>query len=338
MKACLPVAQHVTELCLHRPCQVFSHQVTQVSLPRDKADQWNGSVSIRGFHQLHQLGALTAHKTNVCRMAGQPQHQLIQEQDDRVVTQRLRMAGHDAQAIVERYERLAPASQRAVCRKELADEVTNQARSFFAIGGLQHGSTEAGRIPAAIQGTPTAATAARAFVELGKKDCVANLLAHAFGIFKQAFGQVEARYRCVRVQLAHKLGVLAQDGALHVSGTNHVIGHQQKLLAMRPTMSCDHTGQFGDGPCLYIASQHQVQHGHEVALTRAKTAMQVGRFAAAGLHRLLDKAQRVVKGIHQLRGDHIVAQGGFGVRHTLRQLEHKITLVHSLRDVDQVFK
>ena len=126
VEARLPMLQHVAELHLHRARQVFTHQVTQVTLPRHKADQRNGAVGIGGFHQLDQLGAFAADEIDVGRMAGQPQHQLVQEQDDGVVTQRLGVAAHDAQAIVQRHERLAAARQRAVGREELRDQIAHQ--------------------------------------------------------------------------------------------------------------------------------------------------------------------------------------------------------------------
>ena len=47
-------------------------------------------------------------------MTGQPQHQLVQEQDHGVVTQGLRVPRHDAQPIVQRHKRFFATGQRAV--------------------------------------------------------------------------------------------------------------------------------------------------------------------------------------------------------------------------------
>ena len=252
------------------------------------------------------------------------------------------MAGHDAQAIVERDKRLAAPGQRAVGGKKLGDQVAHQARALLAVGRFQRGGFKAGRIPAAVDVAPAAALAlaacrARRFIELGKKSRIADLPAHALRVAKQAFGQIKAGNRRCRVQLAHKLRVLPEDGAFHVLGANHVVGHEQELFAMRPAIFGDHTRQLGNRARLRVARQQKIQHGHEVAFARTKTAVQVSRLAAAGRHRLLDKTQRIVKGIDQLRRHHIVAQRGFGVGHAFGQLEHKVALMHALGNVDQVF-
>ena len=320
VKACLPVAQHIAELGLHRAGQVLAHQIAQVALPCHKADQWNRSVGVGGLHQLHQLGALAADKAHISGMAGQPQDQFVQEQNDSVVTQCLGMPGHDAQTVVQRNIRFAITCQRAVGREKLADQIAHQACALLAIGCFQGGSAEAGGVPTGVHIAPFTARASGAtgaFVELGKKGRIAHLLAHALGIRKQAFGQVETGNRRLWMALAHKLGVLPQDGALHVLGANHVVGHQQELLAMRPAVFGNHCGQFRRGAGLRVACQQEIEHRHKVALARAKTAVQVSRLAAAGLDRLLDEAQRIVKSVHQLGRDHVVAQRGVGVGYAL---------------------
>ena len=139
------------------------------------------------------------------------------------------------------------------------------------------------------------------------------------------------------MQLAHKLRVLAQDGAFHVPRADHVVGHQEEFLSAGPAVPGDHAGQLWDGAGLRVVRQQEVEHRHEVALARAEAAMQVSGLAAAGLDRLLDEAQRVFKGIDQLRRYHVVAQRRVRVGHAFGQLEHKVALMHALRNVDQVF-
>ena len=341
MKACFPVAQHIAELYLHHARQILTHQVAQITLPRHEADQRDWPVRIGGLHQLDQLGALAADEVDICRMAGQPQHQFVQEQDDRVVTQIARMAAHDAHAVIQRHERLAAARQCAIGREELADQITHQARALLAVGCLQHGRLEARGVPTGVERAPatrTSAVALRAFIQLGKERLISHAQPQLAGVLEQPLGQVEARHRCCRVLLAHELGVLAQHGAFHVASAHHVVGHQQELAAMRPAVARHHVGQFRRRAGLGIAGQQQVQHGHEVALARAETPVQIGGLAAAGLHGLLDKAQRIAEGIHQLWRDHIVAQSLLGMGDAFGQLEHEIALVHPLRNVDQVFQ
>ncbi len=127
VKARFPVLQHIAELQLHRAGKVLAHQVAQVALACDEADQRHGPIGVGGLDQLDQLGALAADEVDVGSVACEPEHQFIQEQDHRVVAQRLSVAAHDAQAIVERDERLATAGQAAVCREVLCDQVADEA-------------------------------------------------------------------------------------------------------------------------------------------------------------------------------------------------------------------
>ena len=101
VKARFPMLEHVAELQLHRAGQVFAHQIAQVALAGDEADQRDRPVGVGGLHQLHQLGTLAADEMDVGGVAGQPEHQFIEKQDDRVVTQRPGMAAHDAETVVE---------------------------------------------------------------------------------------------------------------------------------------------------------------------------------------------------------------------------------------------
>ena len=157
MKARLPVAQHVAELQLQRAGQVLADQFAQVALPRDEADQRNRAIGVAGFHQLDQLGALAADKAHVGRPTGQPQDQLVEEQDHRVVAERLGVAAHDAEAIVERHEGLTAALGHVGNGSEVAaDQVANQAHTVVAAWRLEHRGFEARGIPAAAQFAPAA--------------------------------------------------------------------------------------------------------------------------------------------------------------------------------------
>ena len=248
--------EHIAELHLHRASQVFTHQVTQIALPRHETDQRNGPVGIGRFHQLDELCALTADKVDICRMAGQPEHQLVQEQDDGVIAQRLGVPAHDAQAVVERHERFAAARQRPVCREEPADQIPHQARTLLAVGRFQHCGLEGHRIPATVERSPTTvATAAAAFVELREKRFVAHALTHFARILEHTFGQIETWHRCIGMQLAHELSVLPQDGRLHIARTNHVVRHEQELAPIRPAVAGHHIGQLRCGPRLGVARQ-----------------------------------------------------------------------------------
>ena len=81
---------------------------------------------------------------------------------------------------------------------------------------------------------------------------------------------------------ADEVDVTSEDSRLHVVGANHVIWHEQELLAGDPVVVLgDDRGKFRNSACSSVALEDQVQHGHEVALAAAEAAMQI-----AGLARL----------------------------------------------------
>ena len=48
------------------------------------------------------------------------------------------------------------------------------------------------------------------------------------------------------MQLHDMIDVAAQNGRFHVSGTDHVIRHEQELLVLDPAVGITDPGQFGD--------------------------------------------------------------------------------------------
>ena len=270
VKPGFPVFEHIAELNADSAAQVLAHQVAQVPLPCHEADQRNRPVGVCGLHQLDQLGALSADEGHVTRAAGQPQHQLVQKQDDGVVAQVTRMPAHDGQAGVQRYKRLACTGQRLEGGEELADQSAHELAAFNALRRLQHGGLEADGIPATLHVAPTTAALAarsrRGLVQLGEEGCIAHLLPQRARIVEQLFCQVKAGHGCFRTDAPHVLCIAAQDGRFHVGRADHVVGHHQEALALRPAGLLHRRGQFGHGPRLVVAGQQQVQHCHEVAL------------------------------------------------------------------------
>ena len=256
MKTSLPVLEHIAELHLHRASQVFTHQVTQIALPRHETDQRNGPVGIGRLHQLDELCALTTDKIDICRMAGQPEHQLVQEQDDGVIAQRLGVSAHDAQSIVERHERLTAARQRPVGREELRDQIAHQARALLTVRRLQHCSFKGHRIPTTFKCPPAAiAPAAGTLVEFGEEGIITHAITQIACILEHAFGQIKTWHWRIGMQLAHELSVLPQDGRLHIARTNHVVRHEQEFAPIRPAVAGHHIGQLRCGPRLGVARQ-----------------------------------------------------------------------------------
>jgi len=128
------------------------------------------------------------------------------------------------------------------------------------------------------------AAGVRTLVQVAEEGLVADAIAHAHRIFEQALRQIEARDRRIRMPLAHELSVAAQDRRLHAARADHVIRHEQEFAVLRPAVVLgDDVGQVGHRARGHVVVEQQVEHGHEVALARTETAMQIGCLAGTAL-------------------------------------------------------
>ena len=84
-----PMLQRVAETDDACPGQVFTHQLPQIPLARHEADNRRGTVRGLRFHQLDELLPLAGHELDVGCVAGEPQDQLIQKQNQPVIPERL---------------------------------------------------------------------------------------------------------------------------------------------------------------------------------------------------------------------------------------------------------
>ncbi len=100
-------------------------------------------------------------------------------------------------------------------------------------------------------------------------------------------------------------------------------------------MPNDGVCQFWQCACLQIASEQQVQDGHEVRLARTKRAVQVGGLALARVYGLLDEPQGLVERASQLRRHDIVLERRVGLVDAFGQLENEVALMDALWYLDQ---
>ena len=284
VEAGFPVLEHIAELHTDCAAQVLAHQVAQVALPGHEADQRYRPFGMRGLDQLDQLGALAADKRHIARPTGQPQHQLVQKQDDGVIAQAARMPAHDGQARIQAHERLLRAGNVLIGGEELADQRTHQPRAVgngrsilrLRVGKVHHRGGRFGErgletegVPAALHQAPAITDtwgAAGGLVQLLEEGGIAHALTKRRRVGKQLVCGVEARHGRAGVQPPHMLGIAAQNGRFHVGGADHVVRHHQEALALGPTGLLHRRCQLGQGPGLRMARQQQVQHRHEVAL------------------------------------------------------------------------
>ena len=91
-----------------------------------------------------------------------------------------------------------------------------------------------------------------------------------------------------------------------------MVGYQQKRLALCPRVVLgNHGRQFGNAAGKRIVLQNQVQYCHKMALTTAKTAMQITGFTRPRLQGAIDKAQCIVKADLQFRRHNVFSEGLF---------------------------
>ena len=98
----LPVPQDVGEVELLGAGDVLADQVAQVALAGDEADDRDRPVGrLRHSTSLASFCPSVLDEAQVGRVRGEPEDQLVEEQDQGVVAELLGVAADDAQALVE---------------------------------------------------------------------------------------------------------------------------------------------------------------------------------------------------------------------------------------------
>jgi len=139
--------------------------------------------------------------------------------------------------------------------------------------------------------------------------------------------------------LSHIIDVLSENCRFHRLGGNHVVRDEQKLLPLNPRVVFRYdVGKLGEAAGLWASLKQQIQDSHEVALTAAKAAVEVGGLAASAVDGASDERQGVVEAPSELRGDDVVAQRGLRLclGHAIAELQHEVATVNALRDRDEV--
>ena len=106
---------------------MLADHVAQVALTGDETHNRHRPVGPVGFHQFDHLVALAADEGGVAGFARQPQYQLVEEQDQRVVTDLLGVGAQNREAIVEIHEFLGVFHRREVGVHQIA----HQLAAFF---------------------------------------------------------------------------------------------------------------------------------------------------------------------------------------------------------------
>ena len=91
-------------------------------------------------------------------------------------------------------------------------------------------------------------------------------------------------------------------------------------------MSFEPISQFRPAPSSRLVAQQQGEQSHEMTLAGAETAVEIGSFAGSPLNGITDHPNRLVKGLGQALGHHVVPESGLGIADTVGQLQDEVTL------------
>src|SRR5207245_280886 len=134
------------------------------------------------------------HKCQVCGVAGQPENQLVQEQDYSVVPETPRVPADDRQPIIQRYVRLVcPAGDLTIGGKEAVHEIAYETRTLLRSRGRGNRRLEASGIPRRRKRAPAATHAPG--VERSEERFVAKPASHLSRVVEDAFSEIHARQR-----------------------------------------------------------------------------------------------------------------------------------------------
>ena len=244
-----PMAQHVREIELVDAGDVLADEFPQVTLPGDEADDRHRAFGLPGLDELGEFVPLGLDEVQICRMGRQPQDQFIEEQDQPIVAKRLGVGTDDRQPHVQIDVGFVLSLGNSLERREdVLDQIAHEPGAFVAGGRGFQGRFKPGGVPALCQFAPArVALAGLPLVQVLEELLVAEPQPMLLGILEDVVGQVDAGERSLRVMLHHVIDVSAQDGRLHVAGTDHVIRHEQELPALDPRVLGETLAELLDG-------------------------------------------------------------------------------------------
>ena len=100
VKSAFPITQCVAEIEPFRTRHSVANEFPQVSLPRHETDQRNRTIGRLSFHQFGKLLSFTLDEFQIRGMAGEPQNQLVQKQNNGVVTEPLCVSTDNRQSLI----------------------------------------------------------------------------------------------------------------------------------------------------------------------------------------------------------------------------------------------
>ncbi len=346
--------QGVLDGGFRRAGHLFADEFTQVALAGDERHDGDGASGVTALHEVRDLAGLAGHELLLMDEGGEPEDQLVQEQDQSVVAERLGVLGDDGQTGVQGDEAVlvlggVPGEAGEEVGAGVVDqlgaqlgrgggvaEVERGAPLVVLLGG--EGGVEELRGPAEALTPLVRFTVARVAAAQAPDDRLVTVGGTVGAdVGEEGVGPVHLRGRGVRVQLLDVRDVPAEHPLFEGLCAEHVVRHEQEPLAVRgqPLVLGQHRVELGTGAGGRVAAEQRVEHGHEVRLTGTERAVQVGRLGAVPVERGLDERQRLVEVLQQPLGDDVVLErvlGALGCRR-LGEGQHEVRGGDVLLDV-----
>ena len=269
VEASLPPAEGITDGHALSPRHVdyaIAEKVLQFTLAghqRQDRQVSNGSAS---FHEVGHFAAFCGHEILIGQAAGQPKDEFVEEQHHCVVAEGLGVRGHTLQT----RSHIHPLAHLSIGREDGVDEIHHEPLTVEVASGRVHSGQQGGLVPVACLRPPRAG---RTGVQLGQESLGAYLRHVAACVVNHGVALVQLRERCARVFAGDRGQVAAEQGVFERRHAVEVVLHGEVLLAQYVLVLADHLLQPGQRPGLRRAAQDEVEHGHEVALTRTERAV-----------------------------------------------------------------
>ncbi len=330
---------------------VLADEFGKVTLAGDERHDREAAVGVTRLDQFDECVHLGVDELLIGHVCLQPQDELIEEEDQPVVSEIAGVVADHRQAVLQRDERRRVAAGAPdVGRHRAGQQSGHQGVADRITGGGGKGPVQFAARPAADlsalddvevvhvatvrrrggRRVPVAEPVCEIPVVIEESPLLARVLEHRVR-------PVDGGCGMVRVLPTDGGDITSQDRRVDVAGTDQVVGHHQELLAVEPLVVCgEHRLEGGLGARDRVIVQDRVQHGQEVALTGTEGAVEVGCVRALVTHRLANHAEGLVEGAAQLVGDHVLVDPSLGLAEPSGQIHLEIAGVHRLRKVEDL--
>ena len=312
----------------------------QLHLAGDDRDQRDGQATVVALDELGELLRLPAQAPLVLHLKGEPEHELIEEHHHRVVPEGLRVIADGLQPLIET-DVLAETG--VVAEQPVGTgQVGDQALLVCGAGGGGAGSLVLLQTPAAGSEQGAERVVAGAVpTERGEEQLVAHASSEVLGVPQQGVRLVDGGQRRVGVKGADLPHVPVEEHLLHGAAVEEVERQRQEVLALElGVVAGDDLLQVAVGAGVRVVAQQGVEHGHEVRLAGAEGAGEERATVQPSAEGVADQVQRLVEGLGDRGGDHVVVDrlGGAAAAGRVGEAQHVVLGAGGLGDREDIFE